>query len=274
MSYRTILAVIAPETEEGAMPIAPIVLDLAARWKAHLTALFAVSNVTIPVGGIEPGGMIMALEENVEGVKQAKKLASAIEVSARANGVTASTEVHSAPFDNLLSELAATGRLHDLIVARKTEATSPLLIETLLFETTRPCLFVPDGIAGPLDLRKVMIAWDGGRESARAVHLALPILAKAKEIAIVTVSGEKTIGRNAAGADCARMLARHDIMVETRDLPHKGKAGDVLLDHAMANRFDLLVSGAYAHSRLRHFIFGGVTTALLADARLPLLMAH
>lgn len=272
--YKTLLAVISAVAEAGSAPLGPIALDLAARWKAHLTVLIIVPHVAMPVyAGTAEGGVVL-LEEDMEGKKRAEQVAQSIERSARANGVRLSTIVASDPFDAIMSRLVAVGRLHDLSLIRQNAHTSQMTIEALLFETGRPCLLCPEGVAAPLNLSRMLVGWDGSLQASRTVFQAMPLLVAAKSVSVVTVTGEKPIDKYCQAADLARLLSEHDIRVSTIDLPNAYKTGSMLLDHARTIDATVLVMGAYAHSRLRQFFFGGATSTVLADARLPVLIGH
>jgi nucleotide-binding universal stress UspA family protein len=254
--------------------LGPIALDLAARWKAHLTVFIMVPHLPLPVyAGTMDGGVVL-LEEDSEGKVRAEQLAQSIERSARANGVRLTTIVASDPFDAIMSHLVAIGRLHDISLIRQNAHTSQATIEALLFETGRPCLLCPETVAAPLDLSRVLIGWDGSLQASRTVFKALPLLAAAKSVEVVTVTGEKPIDAFCQAADLARLLSEHGITVGTIDLPNAYSTGTMLLDHARTIDATVLMMGAYAHSRLRQFFFGGATSTVLADAKLPILMGH
>ncbi len=274
MNYKSILALMTPGGEAGTTPVTQIALDLAARWKAHLSLMIMVPQIPSHVASGIGDGAVIVLQDDTEGIKQAEQLSAAIDRKARANGVTASSTIARDAFDSNMARLAAIGRMHDLILIRKDEKISQYTIEMALFETGRPCLLMPPGTPTMLSLKKVLIAWDGSLPSSRAVHEAMPILLAAKSVEIVTISGEKDLKKLCNGADLARLLSAHGLTVSATDLPSEYKAGNMILDHAQSRGADLLVAGAYAHSRLRQMFFGGVTSTVLANAKLPVLMAH
>jgi nucleotide-binding universal stress UspA family protein len=274
MTYRSILALVSLTGEAKDAAIGPIALDLAARWKAHLTMFIPVPHRAMPIYAAAPGGAAIILEEDSEGLNQARQIADRIQRAANANGVTVKIVIENKDYDGVLKSLAAAARLCDLSLLRTSTVIVQDGVEALLFGSGRPVLIVPHEASSPLMLSNAMIAWDGGLESARAVHAALPILEKAKAVEIVTITGEKDLIAHANGAELARMLARRDISVTATDLPMAETAAKRLLDHATLKHCDLIVAGAYGHSRWRQFLFGGVTTTLLTDAKVPVLMAH
>ncbi len=171
--------------------------------------------------------------------------------------------------------VAEYGRAADLTVIGRPVDGDGVALETIegaLIESGRPLLIPP---ATPLASLPggVAIAWNGTREAARAVGAALPFLAIAKEIVILTVAEEE----RASGEEAARLMAGlrwRGVPVSTRHLePSPAGAADTLLA-AAGEHAALLVMGGYGHSRLREWIFGGFTRRVLQGADLPVLMAH
>jgi nucleotide-binding universal stress UspA family protein len=154
------------------------------------------------------------------------------------------------------------------------QANHPRLptVEAALFESGRPVLLVPPTPSASLGTT-VVIAWNRSTETARAVALAMPLLAEAQRIVVIDfddwgVSGPST-------QDLSHTLARNGLPVETRTIPNPhGHAGEAILTAAVSLGCDLLVKGAYTQSRLRQFIFGGATNHILSNTTIPVLMAH
>jgi nucleotide-binding universal stress UspA family protein len=121
------------------------------------------------------------------------------------------------------------------------------------------------------------VGWNARRESIRAVADALPLLVKAEAVEVLVVDHERDPSGHGQepGADIARHLARHGAQVGVLRLSSDGKGvGHLLLSQAAAFGADLLVMGAYGHSHLTEWLFGGVTRAVLREARLPVLMSR
>ncbi|CAN7331151.1 universal stress protein [Aminobacter sp. LjRoot7] len=150
-------------------------------------------------------------------------------------------------------------------------------IEGALFSSGKPMLLVPEGSQPTLQPKKVMIAWDSRIEASRAVREAIHMLTAADDVRLVLVDpveGESHQGAE-PGADVATYLARHGAKVTVERLPSSGKSvAEVLKRHAADMSADLVVMGAYGHSRLREKLFGGVTKSILNDLSMPVLMAH
>jgi nucleotide-binding universal stress UspA family protein len=175
--------------------------------------------------------------------------------------------------------LALHGRYADLLVLGQDdpESDNAGLLETVLFDSGRPVLAIP--FAGNFNSigKRVLVGWNASREASRALHDALPLIAKADTTTVFLANPKRGLGAHGEepGADIARHLARHGLMVEVA----KAVADDVsdsalLLNHASDMGADLLVMGAYGHSRLREFILGGVTRSLLREMTIPVLLSH
>jgi nucleotide-binding universal stress UspA family protein len=119
------------------------------------------------------------------------------------------------------------------------------------------------------------VAWDFSRPAARAVADALPVLEKAKRTCVVTVTNEKLIDTKRSGPELAKHLARHGVNVVLDTVDAAGRSvGDVLESYVASRNADVLVMGAYGHSRIRDFILGGATKSMIARPPLPILLSH
>ena len=172
--------------------------------------------------------------------------------------------------------LGGYGRLFDVIVVgrpgRDADSPSMSTLEAALFDTGRAILIVPPAPPETLGER-VVIAWNGSSETARTVALGLPLLTRAERVVVVTVDSGKVPGPT--GADLARYLERAGVPAEAVDVAAgRRSAGEAMLDEAETRGADLLIKGGYTRSRLRQTIFGGPTSHILANARLPVFMAH
>jgi nucleotide-binding universal stress UspA family protein len=151
------------------------------------------------------------------------------------------------------------------------------VIEGALFSSGKPLLLVPDGSRPTLQPKRIAVAWDSRIEASRAVREALELMKSADEVRLVLVDPvESGYGHGEEpGADAAAYLARHGVNVIVDRLPGMGQAtASVLRRHVVDAAADLLVMGAYGHSRLRERIFGGVTRSMLEAPPLPILMAR
>ena len=170
--------------------------------------------------------------------------------------------------------LARYGMAADLIVASRTpdeDAVGRSTLEAVLLETGRP-LLVPAAAAMPAAIERVAIAWKPTQHTTRAVALALPLIARAREVVVLTVAERPD--EHATTDRLVRTLARHGLAARAEGL-QPGPDGAVQTLLAAANeRADLLVMGGYGHTRIREWVFGGFTREVLDGAPLPVLMAH
>jgi nucleotide-binding universal stress UspA family protein len=266
-----------------ASPRARIRLDLAValarQHRAHLTALHVI-DVALPVMAMGDGGgaVIAELMEQMRqtALKAGAQLQAAFQEAIRREGIMGEWR----QVEGSAAELVALhGRYADLLVLGQDDLESDHagLLEAVLFDSGRPVLAIPFAGTFPQIGRRVLVGWNASREASRAVHDALPLLAKAESACVFLANPKRGLGAHGEepGADIARHLARHGLKVEVA----KAVADDVadsalLLNHASDMGADLLVMGAYGHSRLREFILGGVTRSLLREMTVPVLLSH
>jgi nucleotide-binding universal stress UspA family protein len=167
-------------------------------------------------------------------------------------------------------------RFHDLLVScpsGEKDGPAPQTIETALMEGGRPILLAAGEQPASL-VETVVIAWKDGPEAARAVTAAMPFLAAASKLVVVTI-GETDDDRSSSVEGVARLLHWHRFKVEVRRVaPDQEPAPLRLMKEARKANADLIVMGGYGHSRLREMIFGGMTRHMLQAAELPVLMFH
>jgi nucleotide-binding universal stress UspA family protein len=253
---------------------------LAEEYGAHLTAVFmrplAVS--TAPEMFARGKGIVDVIDAHTTQIE-------AIEAGHRArfDGIVRhhglQSEWRALPYLSLDVEVHA--HYADLaVVARPDPAgqtAGPLRLgESLVFTSGRPViLFPPHGTASRV--RRILVGWNAGRESVRAVADAMPLLVRAEAVEVLVVDSERRRSGHGQepGADIARHLARHGVQVEVQRRSSEGEdVGRVLLSQAAAFGADLVVMGAYGHSYLNEWIFGGVTRTVLREAGLPVLMSR
>jgi nucleotide-binding universal stress UspA family protein len=149
------------------------------------------------------------------------------------------------------------------------------LPEELALWVGRPVLVVPRYGTFQAIGQRVLIAWNGSREATRAVNDAIPILKVANKVTVLSIDPEGEPDRRLPGADLALHLARHEITAEAESTQALDIAvGDVLLSRAADLGADLIVMGAYGHSRLREMVLGGATRHLLQHMTVPVLLSH
>jgi nucleotide-binding universal stress UspA family protein len=182
--------------------------------------------------------------------------------------------------EELASRAASEARWADLFVASRPYGSSPakweVLFEAVLFEGGRAVYVVPSGRKPSDAIRRILVAWQDSRESARAVGEAMPFIEAATRTSVVLVDPDPgSDGKGEPGADIATHLDRHGSRAELVAASSDGRAvSEVILDQARRMSADLIVMGAYGHSRAREWVLGGATLDMLEQSDFPILMAH
>ena len=169
------------------------------------------------------------------------------------------------------------GRVADLIVvarpANAKDLVTETVVEAVLFDTGRPVLVAPPEPPPSMGLR-VAIFWNGSVQVARAIGFAMPLLRRASHVEILTADEAKH-AEASSDSGLVRHLGWHNVRAEVKRFhPAPRSIGEGLLAKSYEGNADLLVMGAFTQSRLRQIILGGVTRKVLAEAKVPVLMAH
>ncbi|MFC6788898.1 universal stress protein [Methylobacterium komagatae] len=250
-------------------------LTLARASGAHLTvqsASWRLSGDEAWIGAFSEGEAIV--DRRLDEV--ARAVAARAAGDAALAGIVCTTEAPSLPYPEIVARLATTARLYDLVVLDAGPRTFDLdreAIETVLFSSGRSVIAVPPGYAA-FSGRRIIVAWDGSAQAARAANEALPFLRAAEAVEIVSVGDEALIHEGVPGAEFAPHLARHGVNVTINDLSPADGVADTLRAQAGLFRADMIVMGAYRHSRTREFLVGGVTRSLLRRSPVPLFLSH
>lgn len=283
MSYKTILSV-ATQADRPALEVSlGVAAQIALRNDAHLDVMaLGVDRTQVAYAYASNVGVMvqMAMEQAEAESKAIETVVNAVmaeqEPALRWSVETAVTQI------GVISELVALrARFSDLVVlgrpygpSRGLEAEA--VIEAALFGGQAPVLMVPDGVSLARAPRRISIAWNQSREAMAAVRCALPLLKEA-EMVTITVVAPPAHGaeRSDPGGLLCQMLVRHGVKAEVsvlaRTLP---RVSEVLARAVRDQNADLLVMGAYGHSRFREAILGGATRAFLEAAEVPVLLAH
>jgi nucleotide-binding universal stress UspA family protein len=255
-------------------------VSLATRRNARLQAVsvgYESANVGIPIGGGAAVAAVFEMEhERAE--ERADAALSIFEAEARSYNINYSLRaVTGAPQDGT-AQIAAMARLADLTILLQPDYERDTFDNTLpvevLFQCGGPVLFIPYTHKGPLNFKRIGIAWNGSRLAARAVRDARPFLKDAQEITIMSVNEPSKHEIPSAG-DLATHLARRGLTAKLE----RAAADDIdvqstILSMAAATGLDLIVMGAYGHSRLQEWLLGGVTRGMLQSMTVPTLMSH
>jgi nucleotide-binding universal stress UspA family protein len=220
-----------------------------------------------------------AAVEAQRSVSDARGLLKAFDAAATRFGVRNEQTLSRLDVAAISGNFATCARLRDLsLVPVKTDdGRSEKIVERLIFDSGRPILMCPEGFAAelPVTFDDVMIAWDHTAPAARAVADALPILESASSVRIVTATDDKTPEQLASGAALASHLAEHGIKAKFETVKIDGSSvGKVFEAYVDANAIDLLVMGAYRHSRLNETLWGGATKTVIARPPCWVLMSH
>jgi len=279
MAYKTILTL--AETNKAADACREAATLLAREHEAHVAglSLAVMPSRSTYLYHAALTEMLASEEERV--MTEAKAVATAFDAALQKEGLSSECRVDSCLDVDAFDRIRLHARYADLVILAQTapeeaDGLRRSLPEQLLLEAGRPILMVPYiGLRKTLG-KRVVVAWDGGREAARAIADAMPILIRADEVELVVIKngGPDKLDRE-AGADISTYMARHGCKVTLKRLTASGiSEADCLLSHLADYSADLLVMGAYAHARLRQLVLGGVTQKILGQMTTPVLMSH
>ena len=251
-------------------------LSVAPAFEAHLTAAAFVVDPTTMIGFAEtPSAFLVAALDEARAAS--RQILDAFVTKAQEAGLPVDAEAPETAVNVMGQSLGEFARHFDLAIIEQPNPDVPgereAAIEAALFASGRPVLVVPYIHKAPLRLEEVLIAWDGSAAAARALGDALPFLAKAKNLQVVSVA-DGAEGVLTSGPRIVRHLARHGVAAKFHSLPGADDPTDALLSYAADCCADLLVMGGYGHSRFREFLLGGTTRGILDSMTLPVLMSH
>ena len=238
-------------------------------------------DIQLPVGlyadPLRASGILAA--DRKKSADNARKLVNIFETTAGARGIEHDHSlVRCAPLE-ISKRLVQEARFRDITIVplKKGYAAEQDNAELLVFESGRPILVFPDdsGREVPASLGNITIAWDNSRPSARAVTDASPILQQAKRVRVFTVIDDKPITEAKGGARLASYLMRHGVDAIGEEVRCNGQEiASPFKKYIGEHEIDLLVMGAYGHSRLREFILGGATRSILSRPPTWVLLPH
>lgn len=283
MGYKTIVAHLTTETQARQAIAAGSML--ARSGDAHLTGLYVVPAPRVVAasayGAADVAGIL--LEQHLAFHEQKSNQIKALFDHAMASELFQSdwVKVDSHRVDPLATILER-GRAAELIVAVQSDPDEPdgigaTMAERLMMEAGRPVLVVPP--TGTIETlgRDITVAWNGSRESARAVFDALPLLQEAAMVHVLWINpaADSQADDDVSGAALAATLARAGVTCEAMVASARnGEVGDELCARLAEHGSDLLVMGGYGHPRLQQWIFGGVTRQILSEMPVPVLLSH
>jgi nucleotide-binding universal stress UspA family protein len=278
MAIKDVLLTLTSYPDPTPVSVIDSAVSLASSLGAHIAAISCEAHVQVPGSFLSGAGHVGALVagEAHKSRKNAEDLLAAFDQTAKKSGVLHETILERCLASEVPDLLVEYARLRDLTIVPVPESHDQWYAEAIIFGSGRPTLVVPETAASrPIEPNRILVAWDFSRAAARAVADAIPILEKAREVRIVTVTNEKTLPGKRSSTELAKNLSRHGIDVVIEELDAAGRPiGDVLAAQAAACKADVLVMGAYGHSRFREFILGGATRSILARPTLPVLLSH
>jgi len=279
MAFRDVLLTLTSYPEPTPVFVVEDAVSVAAVLGAHIAALSCETNVELP-GHFISGSMVglpgIIAGEAAKSRRNAQDLIAAFDAATEKLGVSHESileKCKSFAVPDLLVEYA---RLRDLTILPVPESYDQWYAEAVIFGSGRPTLILPQRPRSlPFELGTIAVAWDFGRAAARAIADAIPILEKAREVRIVTVTSEKVLDSKHSSEELAKNLSRHGIDVVLDKVDAAGRTiGEVLEAHAASCKADILVMGAYGHSKFREFFLGGATKSLLSQPPIPILFSH
>jgi len=212
--------------------------------------------------------------------QNSRRLVERFEKEGRARGVLQDEEYAKTSFFTSADRIVACARLRDLVLAPIPDfmGLDELMAEDLVFGTGRPVILLPayqDAPALPESIGRIVVAWDYSRAAARAMADAMPLLQKARRVTFLTIRGEKDIPASPSWSDLNRHLGLHGVAAELDDLSIGAQPiGETICGHALQHKADMLVMGAFGHSRMREFVLGGASRSIIAKPPLPVFMSH
>lgn len=275
--YKTIL------THFDSTPRAPVRLGIAAQladdFEAHLACVYSVMSPLYTEPFVAEGGAFVAQELIRFQERKDAEARDRFDQASRALGRPIEWRTATGDPAAVVNEHA---RYADLVVLGQYDAdqandTTPDFIGRVILGSGRPVLVIPYATDVKTLGKRPMLAWNAGREAARAVSAAMPLLRRADIVQVNAFdarAGRKGHG-DIPGADIATFLARHGVKANVSSTPgHEIDIGNQILSRAEEENIDLIVMGGYGHSRAFEFIMGGTTRTILESMTVPVLFAH
>ena len=258
---------------QGAEERLDLAVDLANKYDAHVTALYILTPMgdMVKSVSIEAYSGVSFAHFEKEQEEEAEALREKYEKKLKSSGVRYDWYQQTG---DVLTQLNLHARAADLtILSQKGDDFDDILSVThdFIIENGLPVIVIPsEGDNG--NYKNVLIAWDNVKQSAKAVHDALPILQNADKVTVLTISEDGKY--RLPEADICKKLARHGVNAEALTEDTSMAIADRVLETAKNIDANLIVSGAWGHRRLREIIFGGVTKKLLSNQKHSVYLSH
>lgn len=279
MSYKSMLTILTDPAEVTAVLGAAI--PLAAEAGAHLDVL-CLGIDRNQTGYYFAGATALMHDETIA---QAQAEATEIETAARAlldrSDISWGVDALVAQSASVTGLVARRARFADLVILPKPYgegkySDAPIVVESAMFQGQAPVIVLAEGSVLGAAPQKVVVAWNESAEAMAAIRRALPILKTADLVSICIVAPERHASdASDPGGELSKMLSRQGVKVEVTILPQTmPRVSEVIARHVSDIDADMLVMGAYGHSRFREAILGGATRNMLEHATVPVFMAH
>lgn len=282
MNWKTLLTVVTRQDPAAtAFQGLEAAIGLARREDAHLEVLALGLDISQP-GYFYAGTSMIVLQETLARVQSgAEELEELARKRLHAEDIRWSVDQAVAQMGGVAPLVSQRARFADLVVLARPYGegrtqVDEAVLETALFEAGVPVLVLPEGMTEVPSFDRIVVAWNQSPEALAAIRKALPLLQRA-EMVDITVVDPPAHGpeRSDPGGSLSQWLARHGVRAEVtvlaRTMP---RVSDILSRHVRDRDADLLVMGAYGHSRFREAILGGATRDLLEGTEVAVLMAH
>jgi len=284
MAYKTIVVQFEREPDLHG-PLLKTAAALAHAHGAHLIGISVLpSYYKVPP---DAAGAMVPMDEVHEKCRAAGlRMKAVFEADLQHRAITCEWRTIDPGFRDMAQAVADIANAADLVIAgqqihgdfdsgyRDGQGQLPVL-------TGRPVLLLPLDHSAPTPPGRIIVAWDGSQSSTRALFDALPLMKPPAHVTLLSMRAAETfdgpafLAQNDHGNDVAAMLSRHGISCTVAvEIASGNDIGPTILSYATARQADLLVIGAYGHSRLTEWFFGGVTRTLLRQSAIPLLLSH
>lgn len=279
MAYKSLISFVV--SEDGLDTVLDAAIALAERLDAHLEVCCLAVDST-QVAGFYAGAPAVIFQESIDALQaQAEALREVVRTRLNGCPIRWSTDDVVVPMGTIGSYVGLKARFSDLVLlpcpyGAKGGPQDELVTEAALFDGNAAILVLPQDTTSLPDIRRIVLAWDQSEEALHAARAAMPFLSAADLVNVVIIDppshGQE---RSDPGGLLTTMMARHGVKAEVSVIASGGAGvAQTLQRHARDKAADLLVMGAYSHSRLRQAILGGTTRSLLADTKTPIFMMH
>jgi len=280
MGYGTIMASI--QSAEDVEAVMPVAMMIAKNHAAHVIGLHVMSGPPSLVHTPYDINLLVEAEERMREAARthAGELRGSFDALVRGEAdAVGEWRAVETPMTSIESDLIDHARCSDLVMIAQPDSQDNAnrlgTVGEAILQTGRPVLVVPYAWSARSIGKRAFIAWNGSRESTRAVFDALPFLREAEEVRLYVVEGSERDDARVPGAELAATLSRHGVRVTAEKALKTGlSVADTLLSRLADHGSDLLVMGGYGHSRAREYVFGGVTREILKSMTVPVLFSH